>query len=121
MTLVAAAREAVFDRLDWQLARLRRELETAARFTDEGAAIIAELAAMAGGAEIEPPTHEPPTLASIGLGQKEGEGCLVFLRVTSPKFFLIPAITKGLGRALFGPGVFLGKAERGLSEEERDG
>ena len=40
-------REAVFDRLDWQLARLRRELETAARFTDEGAAIIAELAAMA--------------------------------------------------------------------------
>jgi hypothetical protein len=27
---------------------------------------------------------------------------------------------KGLGRALFGPGVFLGKAERGLSEEERN-
>ncbi len=43
-------REAVFGRLDWQLARLRRELETAARFTDEGAAIIAELAAMASGA-----------------------------------------------------------------------
>jgi len=30
----ATAREAVFDRLDWQLARLRRELETAARFAD---------------------------------------------------------------------------------------
>jgi hypothetical protein len=44
----------------------------------------------------------------------------VFLRVTSPKFFLIPAITKAWD-ALFGPGVFLGKAERGLSEEERDG
>jgi len=29
---------------------LQRELETAARFTDEGAAIIASLAAMAGGA-----------------------------------------------------------------------
>jgi hypothetical protein len=42
---VATAREAVFDRLDWQLARLRRELETAARFADEGVAIIAELAA----------------------------------------------------------------------------
>ncbi len=49
LTLVAAAREAVFDRLDWQLARLRRELETAARFADEGAAIVAELAAMASG------------------------------------------------------------------------
>jgi hypothetical protein len=47
---VATAREAVFDRLDWQLARLRRELETAARFSDEGAAIIAELPAMASGA-----------------------------------------------------------------------
>ena len=44
--LVATAREAVFDRLDWQLARLRGELETAARFSDEGAAIIAELAVM---------------------------------------------------------------------------
>jgi len=50
LALVAAAREAVFDRLDWQLARLRRELETAARFADEGAAIIAELAAMVSGA-----------------------------------------------------------------------
>jgi hypothetical protein len=38
----------MFDRLDCQLARLRRELETAARFRDEGAAIIAELAAMRG-------------------------------------------------------------------------
>ena len=50
LTLVAAAREAVFHRLHWQLARLRRELETAARFADEGAAIIASLAAMASGA-----------------------------------------------------------------------
>jgi hypothetical protein len=50
LILVATAREAMFDRLDCQLARLRRELETAARFRDEGAAIIAELAAMAGGA-----------------------------------------------------------------------
>jgi hypothetical protein len=41
---VATAREAVFDRLDWQLARLRREIETAARFADEGGAIITELA-----------------------------------------------------------------------------
>ncbi|MGO8844737.1 MAG: hypothetical protein ACLQFI_05250 [Methylocella sp.] len=48
MTLVATARETVFDRLDWQLARLRRELETAARFADEGAAIIAELAGYSG-------------------------------------------------------------------------
>jgi len=50
LTLVATAREAVFDRLGWQLARLRRELETAARFADEGVAIIAELAAMTCGA-----------------------------------------------------------------------
>ena len=44
----AAAHAAALDRLDWQLARLRRELGTAARWADEGAAIIAELAAMAG-------------------------------------------------------------------------
>jgi len=50
LALVAAAREAVFDRLDWQLARLRRELETAARFADVRAATIAELAAMVSGA-----------------------------------------------------------------------
>ena len=50
LTVVATTREAVFDRLDWQLARLRRDHETAARFTDEGAAIIAELAAMTSGA-----------------------------------------------------------------------
>jgi len=43
-------REAVFHRLDWQMAQLRRELVTAARFTDQGAAILAELAAMASGA-----------------------------------------------------------------------
>ena len=45
---VATAREAVFDRLDWQLARLRRELETAARFANEGAVIITELAGYSG-------------------------------------------------------------------------
>jgi hypothetical protein len=50
LTLVAATREAVFGRPDWQLARLRRELETAARSADEAAAIIAKLAAMASGA-----------------------------------------------------------------------
>ena len=44
----ATVRGAVFDRLGWQLAQLRGELETAARFSDEGAAIITELAAMAG-------------------------------------------------------------------------
>jgi len=51
LAVAAAAHAAALDRLDWQLARLRRELETAARFTDEGAAIIAELAAMASGAD----------------------------------------------------------------------
>jgi hypothetical protein len=40
---------AALDRLDWKPARLRRELETAARFADEGAAIIASLAATRGG------------------------------------------------------------------------
>jgi len=44
--LAATARETVFDRLDWQLARLRSDLERCARFAGEGAAIIAELAAM---------------------------------------------------------------------------
>jgi hypothetical protein len=48
LTVVATAREAVFDRLDWQLARLRRELETAARFANEGAVIITELAGYSG-------------------------------------------------------------------------
>ena len=50
---IAAAvtvREAVFDRLDWQMAQLRGDLERCARFTDEGVAIIAELAAIASGA-----------------------------------------------------------------------
>jgi len=50
LTLVATAREAVVDRLDWQLPRLQRGLETAARFTDEAAAIVTEPAAMASGA-----------------------------------------------------------------------
>ncbi len=48
LTVVATVREAVFDRLNWQLARLRRELEMAARFADEGAAIITELAGYSG-------------------------------------------------------------------------
>jgi len=41
---------AALDRLDWQLALLRSDLERCARFNDEGAAIIAELAATLGGA-----------------------------------------------------------------------
>jgi len=48
LTVVATTREAVFDRLDWQLARLRRELEAATRFADQGAAIITELAGYSG-------------------------------------------------------------------------
>ena len=48
LAVVATAREAVFDRLDWELAQLRRELETAARFADEGAVIITELAGYSG-------------------------------------------------------------------------
>jgi hypothetical protein len=48
LTVVATAWEAVFDRLDWQLARLLCELETAVRFADEGAAIITELASYSG-------------------------------------------------------------------------
>jgi hypothetical protein len=43
LTLVATARETVFDRLDWQLARLRRELETAARFADQAEQTGAQL------------------------------------------------------------------------------
>ena len=48
LTVVAMAREAVFDRLDWQLAQLRRGFETVARFADEGTAIITELAGYSG-------------------------------------------------------------------------
>jgi hypothetical protein len=48
LTVVATAREAVFDRLDWQLAQLRRGFETVARFADEGTAIITELAGYSG-------------------------------------------------------------------------
>ena len=43
------ARRATLDRLEWQMTRLRADLEIAARFADEGAAILAELAAMASG------------------------------------------------------------------------
>jgi hypothetical protein len=42
----AIMRQAVFDRLEWQITQLRGELETAARYMDEGGAILAELAAM---------------------------------------------------------------------------
>jgi len=47
----AMARQSVLDRLEWQMTRLRADLETAAHFADEGAAILAELAAMVSGAE----------------------------------------------------------------------
>jgi hypothetical protein len=43
------ARQSALDRLEWQMTRLRADLEIAARFADEGAAILAELAAMASG------------------------------------------------------------------------
>jgi len=45
-SLAAITRKAALDRLDWQMTQLRGELETAARYMDEGAAILAELAAM---------------------------------------------------------------------------
>jgi hypothetical protein len=45
--LATAARQATLERLEWQLSLLRSDLERCARFTDQGAAIIAELAAMA--------------------------------------------------------------------------
>ena len=40
---------ATLDRFDWMLGHMRAELERAERFADEGAAILAELAAMASG------------------------------------------------------------------------
>jgi hypothetical protein len=40
----AMARQAMLDRIEWQMTQLRAELETAARYADEGAAILAELA-----------------------------------------------------------------------------
>jgi hypothetical protein len=42
----ATMRQATLDRLEWQMTQLRGELETAARYMDEGAALLAELAAM---------------------------------------------------------------------------
>jgi len=42
----AIMRRAMFDRLDWQMTQLRAELETAARYADEGAAILDELVVM---------------------------------------------------------------------------
>ena len=42
----AMARQAMLDRIVWQMMQLRAELETAARYMDEGAAILAELGAM---------------------------------------------------------------------------
>jgi hypothetical protein len=45
--LVIMTRQAALDRLEWQMTRLRADLERAARFAGEGAAILDELAAMA--------------------------------------------------------------------------
>jgi hypothetical protein len=42
----AMARQAMLDRIEWQMTQLRAELETATRYADEGAAILAELASM---------------------------------------------------------------------------
>jgi len=42
-------RQWLFDRVEWQSVRLRSDLERCVRFADEGAAIIAELAAVASG------------------------------------------------------------------------
>jgi hypothetical protein len=39
-------RQAALDRLEWQITQLRGKLETAARYMDEGAALLAELAVM---------------------------------------------------------------------------
>jgi hypothetical protein len=39
-------RKAVLDRLEWQVTQLRADLDTSARYLDEGATILAELAAM---------------------------------------------------------------------------
>lgn len=46
VALAAMTRQAALDRLEWQMTQLRSDLETAARFAGEGAAILAELAAM---------------------------------------------------------------------------
>jgi len=45
--LAVTMRQAALDRLEWQITQLRADLEKAARFAYEGAAILAELAAMA--------------------------------------------------------------------------
>jgi len=42
--LALTMRQAALDRLEWQITRLRADLEKAARFADEGAAILDELA-----------------------------------------------------------------------------
>jgi hypothetical protein len=46
----APAREAVLDRLAWQLQQLQRELGRAAQLMDKGAAILADLDALTSGA-----------------------------------------------------------------------
>jgi len=63
--------------------------------------------------------NEPPTLDSIGLDWKEARDVLSSGHVA--KVFPHSGNYNGLGRGLFRPGVPLGQAERGLSEEERDG
>jgi hypothetical protein len=45
-TVAAITRKAARDRLEWQITQLRGELDTAARYMDRGAALLAELAAM---------------------------------------------------------------------------
>ncbi len=42
--LALTMRQAALDRLEWQITQLRADLEKAARFADEGAAILDELA-----------------------------------------------------------------------------
>jgi hypothetical protein len=45
--LAEMTRQAALDRLEWQMTRLRADLEIATRYADEGAAILAERTAMA--------------------------------------------------------------------------
>jgi hypothetical protein len=45
VALALTMRQAALDRLEWQITELRADLERAARFAQEGAAILDELAA----------------------------------------------------------------------------
>jgi hypothetical protein len=44
-SLAASMRQAALDRMEWQIAQLRRDLQKAAAFVDIGAAVLEELAA----------------------------------------------------------------------------